>query len=131
MMLMRAEAVRTKPERLGGTSSSDVRPLSPGGESPPRREQASGFLSVPDAWRKLFAEAPTTMPDDRLALIEDPLKRIRQALQNLSSGADSKQIAEALKDLGGKLATVQATGKTYDAAMASATRTVTVVKKKT
>ena len=71
------------------------------------------------------------MPDDRLALIEDQLKRIRQALQNLSSGADAKKIAEALKNLGGDLATIQTTGKTYDAAMASATRTVTLVKKKT
>lgn len=72
------------------------------------------------------------MPDDRLALIDDQLKRIRQALQNLSSGADAKQIAEALKYLGGQLATIQDTGKTYDAAMASAKRTVvTVLKKKT
>lgn len=47
MMLMHGEAARTKPERLGGSPGSDVRPLSPGGELPPGREQASGFFRFP------------------------------------------------------------------------------------
>lgn len=70
------------------------------------------------------------MPDDRLILIDDQLSRIRRALQNLPSGADAKGLADRLRSLGGELATIQDTGKTYDAAMAGAIRSVTVVKKK-